>query len=382
MVHPSYIYGKDGYVFRNDVPMTGPFTDYHTTFIDMVIRMRDYCEARSVPFVFVLNPAKETIMEEYVSEGIHYDASASDGVLARLREAGVRCVDNRETLAALYQDGVSVFNQKYDAGHWNDIGAYYGTDASLEALAEKLPGVHRTAWEELTISQKLEETLTESEFPIKEYVPDVSIPGLEIEERNTGFWAELPFSRTWECGRLVNPVRLEEGAPRVLVFQGSHMYGLGKKYFSNAFGEYDYIINYGNTMELDYCFGLFQPDGVIFEVAEFMMAESRFPAGRMAAMNLNPALTSVRRTAGERESLVLRDEDVSVRQGAALTVVSWTGGNGDEEYVWAVLDGEEYDMRRNSEGVYETTMFNETWEQSGGELTVAAKAGEVLRTYH
>ena len=63
MVHPTYEYGKDGYVFGktgNNVV----FSDYHVQFADMVEKIQTYCEERSIPFVFVFDPSKSTVLWE------------------------------------------------------------------------------------------------------------------------------------------------------------------------------------------------------------------------------------------------------------------------------------------------------------------------------
>ena len=36
MVHPSYVYGKDGYVFGAGLTVWGEYTDYHAAFAEMV----------------------------------------------------------------------------------------------------------------------------------------------------------------------------------------------------------------------------------------------------------------------------------------------------------------------------------------------------------
>ena len=55
MVHPSYSYGKAGYVFGAGITVDAPFTEYHEAFADMVKQIQEYCAARNVPFLFVFN---------------------------------------------------------------------------------------------------------------------------------------------------------------------------------------------------------------------------------------------------------------------------------------------------------------------------------------
>ena len=55
MVHPTYTYGKDGYVFFK-LTKEPDFGEYHIAFVDAIEKIQKYCESRNVPFVFVFNP--------------------------------------------------------------------------------------------------------------------------------------------------------------------------------------------------------------------------------------------------------------------------------------------------------------------------------------
>lgn len=56
MVHPSYSYGKDGYVFGAGVSTDIGYGEFHEVFADMVKEIQDYCEESGIPFLFVFNP--------------------------------------------------------------------------------------------------------------------------------------------------------------------------------------------------------------------------------------------------------------------------------------------------------------------------------------
>ena len=75
MVHPSYTYGKDGYVFGAGITTSGMFNDYHIAFADMVMKLQQYCEERNVPFLFVFNPAKPAVYSEskIKTQSLHLD---------------------------------------------------------------------------------------------------------------------------------------------------------------------------------------------------------------------------------------------------------------------------------------------------------------------
>ena len=177
MVHPSYSYGKEGYVFGSGLSVNTKFGDYHIAFADMVKKMQDYCDERNVPFVFVFNPAKPAVLTEYIADGINYDREWVEVFLNALDERNVRYIDNTVLLRKKTEAGENVFNQKYDANHWNDLGAYYGVNAILEELKKDIGSVHVNKWEELNVSKELKTSLLVSEFSIEEYIPKLSIKG-------------------------------------------------------------------------------------------------------------------------------------------------------------------------------------------------------------
>ena len=67
----------------------------------------------------------------------------------------------------------------------------------------------------------------------------------------------------------------------------------GAKFLENSFAEYIAVHDYQNVMNLDYYFNIFQPDCVVFEVAEYAMLDDYFSFDTMKAMELNPALSSL-----------------------------------------------------------------------------------------
>lgn len=387
MVHPSYCWGKEGYVyFQPSVRTAGEA--YYAAFAGMVRAMQDYCEARSVPFLFVFEPMKETVLTEYVPAGENFDHWGAERLLSLLEERGVRCLDTTSLLRERTEAGEAVFNRKYDAGHWNELGAYYVVNAILEELETDFPGLRPLRLEDLEVSEVLKESLQTSQFAIHEMVPSITLPARQQTEVITGeMRAELELHPSFQgAGGWRDPERLAQGAPRALVFQGSHMNSYGWKFLQYALGEYDYIHNYQNAISFDYYFNIFQPECVIFEAAEYPLRfTSYFDQARMSSFRLNPTLDSVLSRAGEPgplESLPL--EGVSVQRGEALTKLLWTGGpdwipgEGEVPYVWAVLNGTPYDMRRSAGGGWEVTVKNEDWDRSGGAVGVAVLEGEAV----
>ena len=131
MVHPSYVYGKDDYVFL-DSGGNLEFWDFHIAFADMVEQIQLYCEERNVPFLFVFDPAKTSILQEELEEGWNYNNEWVARFKAELDKRGIHYIDNTDLLMEKTERGEVVFNKQYDAGHWNDLGAFYGVNHMLE----------------------------------------------------------------------------------------------------------------------------------------------------------------------------------------------------------------------------------------------------------
>ena len=108
----------------------------------MVKSIQDYCDERGVPFLFVFEPAKPAIYTDKLADGINYDREWVDLFFSELDKRGVNYLDNTETLRRAREEGVEVFNRKYDANHWNDLGAFYGTQKILERLSSVFPSLH------------------------------------------------------------------------------------------------------------------------------------------------------------------------------------------------------------------------------------------------
>ncbi len=365
MVHPSYTYGKDGYVFGAGITVSETFGDYHVAFADLVENMQAYCLERDVPFLFVLNPAKPAVLTEYVADGIAYDRSWVTEFLKALDERGVRYLDNTQTLLEAHQAGQVVFNPKYDANHWNDIGAMIGCNAIVEELQADFPGLRLTQEGDYDLTMVEQTSLPVSQFPISELVPEITLRS-SVESIIEPYREELyrhPSYRT--IGYYVNQEALDAGSPRALVFQGSYMNGIGYKFLANSFGEYIHIHDYQNVMDLDYYFNIFQPQCVVFEVAEYTFSNGYFDYARMKSTVFQPALNQANLEPGGTAQL-------SLEAGNTLTTVTW---HTEETYESAWLEGEAvYDMR-NCDGGYQVTLTN---AQAAGSLTLYGQKGDTV----
>lgn len=368
MVHPSYTYGKDGYVFGAGMNVNVWYTEFHEAFADMVKMVQNYCDEREVPFLFIFNPAKPAIMTEYLAEGVNYQRKWVDLFLEALDERSVRYIDNTQTLKNAKEAGIEVFNKKYDANHWNEVGAYYGTNAMLEEMKKYIPTVHVNTENDVEFTKIKQESLLVSKFPINEMVPS-AIVNNEVRGLTNLFIDELELDESYKgFGYYLNQNRLDEGAPKALVFQGSYMNEYGYKFLQNAFGEYIYVHDYQNILNFPYYYNIFKPDCVIFEVAEYTVSDRYFNLEKMKTLDFQSPYQFVLANSDISEGY-LPLENMEVINGKKLTKINWTQSENLEQ-AWLLMGNEEYDLIQSETG-YTVTVLTEEYQKYKDNLILA-----------
>lgn len=347
MVHPTYMYGKDGYIFAK-VGMNISLEEYHFVFIDMIKQIQDYCTERNVPFLFVFEPEKAALLTNKLGEGINYNDDWVAQFKQALDEREIHYIDNSDVLQEKLDAGEQVFNKQYNANHWNDLGAFYGVNYMLEAMKKDYPGIYVNAKDEFNIKQILHTTLQVSEFPIHEYEP-IFYNRTKLVDKTETYDAEVKREENFgHFEYVVNEERLKEGSPKTLVFQGSYMNEMGYKFMENSLGEYIAVHDYQNVIDFDYYYNIFKPDYVVFEVAQYVISHSYFDYGRMTEMDLNPTLDSFRDLPVEERELT--EISVEVVEGKALATVNVKGLPQEAEYAWLEIKGEVFDFQKKKGG--------------------------------
>lgn len=365
MVHPSYSYGKDSFVFGAGLSVDKRTNDFHVAFAEMVSEIQEYCTARNVPFLFVFDPAKPAVYQDKIADGINYNRDWVEHFFAELEKRNIDYLDNTDTLKKLRENGVDGFNQKYDANHWNDMGAFYGTQAMLERLSQKCNNIHVNNIEEFSQKEELKTSLLVSKFPIEEYVPKFGLK-TSVSIRNEDYLEELEQHPSYQAfGYYVNKSDNVKDTPKVLVFQGSYMNSYGYKFLMNAFSEYIYVHDYQNVLDFPYYFNIFQPDCVIFEVAEYTFTNKYFDYQKMKALNYNPPLSALEETMYTCQNVAA--EDLTIEKGETLTKITWHTEQ-TYPYVWMTLDNT-YDMKKVKDG-YQITIETQRYEAAADALKI------------
>jgi len=288
LIHPFYMYGKDKEVFATFDMLYYDNDAYLTDFGDFVSQMQKYCEDKDIQFVFQWEPDKSAIKSELLPEGLYYDFSWIDNMFKDFDERKINYVDNISLLNELDDCGEFVYNHKYDAGHYNDNGAYYSVNNVLENLNRTNPSVHVNSPGEVEFGTTIAETLTQSDFLINEEVPSNKIRNTKfkaVDKYTSDIYID-PSTKSFLCAYYENVERQVDGAPRGLVFGGSHMH-MNYKYYANSFSEYLSVPNYVNVVNYEYYIEKFNPDVVVFEICQRTIGEDCFPIHKKDELKAN-----------------------------------------------------------------------------------------------
>lgn len=340
MVHPSYTYGKDGYVFFK-MGATEADVEFIEAFCSYLRRIQDYCEARGVPFLYCINPSKTTVYQRYLPAGYTYRNDFLTKLYESLDVYQVNYISNVELLEekSLTEQ---VYNVKYDAGHWNDLGCFYGTNHMLEQIQGYFPAVKPHAPKDFLIGEKVEESLPVSHFPIHETVPYYENPAEKnVESRAEEFSSVKLDENNREFGVHVNKNEESENLPRVLFFHGSY-YNSRVRFYNTSFQETYQVHNYQNLINFDYYFNLFKPECVILETAEYATTWIYFDTGGLKSKVLNPPYTAIMDQS--HDSYPLEELDCRIDTEGAVSTLTVSL---EQPYTFGylLLDGQEFDLQ-------------------------------------
>lgn len=361
MIHPFYMKGQDDFIFFTKTSNV-TFEDYHRNFALMVAAMDRYCKDRGVEFIFVFSPEKLSVMRDKAPVGFNYNNEWKDEFLKILEDNSVAYVDNTAILTQKYKEGEMVFNKQYDAGHWNDLGAFYGVNCILEKMKEFYPDVHINEKDEFVISTQHDVSMQIATMKIEEDTPKFSLKN-KAENIARKYKSELVFDKNYHTFFYTKNARVT--SPKTLVFQGSYMNKQGNKFMSNALNEYIAVHDYQNVLNFSYYFNIFEPECVVFEVAEYTFLDMYFSKEGVASFNLNPALSTF-----DGYSVVNRnvnDAVINVESGSVVDNISVSVDLKDISYAYLKINDKEYDLKK-TDGEYTLSLSSSVYDKSSLEL--------------
>lgn len=339
MEHPTYTYGKDGYVFfkmnNNNVDV-----NFISAFCAYLKKMQDYCEDRNVPFIYCINPSKSSVYTEYLPEGYNYSNKFLDELYKQLELNNINYISNVELLREKAQTE-QVYNIKYDAGHWNDLGEFYGTNNLLKKVGEYYSDVSENTLDMFNV-ETIVEVASVSKFTINEEVPKITCKSHENIQNLAEHYRGLKINENHSAFAYIKNtgVNDESDIPRVAFFHGSY-YNRNRHFYDCVFKETYAIHNYQNIMDLDYYFNIFQPECVILETAEYATGRSYFDIQKLNNKTLNPTLDTV--IGNSHEEVLLSELDYNTEENGNLNTITFES-NVNYKYGYVNINNIVYDL--------------------------------------
>ncbi len=275
MEHPTYMYGEEGHVFfKGDVYIKSyQHLDLDASgtklFADALLNFQNYAESKGKDFLYFYIPDKETVYSEYYPKGINVygDLSRSDQIINGLNENGVNYFFAKDVMLE-NKAIMDVNNVKYDAGHWNNNGAFVSIQALYEVLREKKPDIEPLKKDEFNIETRIMESLNVSKFIINEEFHYYSLKEPKAVNKTEEFFEDIIISypNHNKC-HYENPECADK--PTLLIFGDSYLAGY-ERFFTNHFSEYTFIHRYNiyNQEYFEYYVEKIDPDIIIFENPE------------------------------------------------------------------------------------------------------------------
>lgn len=273
MVHPLFMYGKEGHIFYKDPSYITAYQRMNTdkpflnSFVSFLKNTQDYLDSKDIKFLYFLCPDKKTIYSEYFPDTVNVNEDNTpviDYMRLKLAEKGVNSIIPDTELLLAKQSGTTVYNKKYDATHWNDMGAFIGHGLIDKQIQEWFDDVDPLRAEDYNVEFVKIDSLDIAKFPIDEDVPVIS-----RKVDNSADMTEL-LKMEMQCNTATFYTHYVNNAPNngkiLLVFTDSY-FQAHQKYYNNRFKEV-YFVHRQNYEYVQYFVNLVFPDMVIFETAE------------------------------------------------------------------------------------------------------------------
>lgn len=312
MKHPLYEYGLDDYVFMQ--LWSVPVDDYYANaYARYVAQMHAFCQARDIPFIYVLSPGKARIYPEKVPSTLAFPDQGDTLLKKYLDKYGVPYLDQADALLKAKLEGQQVYNVKFDAGHWNSYGAYVGSQAIIKALQYLDVPVGAIDLSEYEPHITIQDDLKTGYYPIYEETVDYAFAEGDGAVEHPNWADELVSDKTYHTNAWYTCKRCAT-QPKLLMFQGSYYNKYGV-YLQNQFSETLQIHAYHNIALMPYYVELFNPDVVIFESADYTITEEYYSVEQ----DLSFALPKTYELYQDFPKVEVAPLDVQVTRGEKLT---------------------------------------------------------------
>ena len=282
MVHPLFMYGENDHIYYKDPNYIAAYqrlntdTEYMDRFVNFLENTNDYLESRNIKFIYFLAPDKKSIYPEYFPKSIHVkedESSVIEYMSSRLESSDVEYViPYKELLAAKEEaakNSLVIYNQKYDATHWNEFGSMIGQKLLDEHVQNWFDDVRPLSESEYTLDFEKRTNLDQSDFPIDDDVPVYTLITDNSQDAGAYLASSIKLEVPTFYQHYMNP---DAGNGKRLVIFTDSYFATYNKFYKTRFSEVFYI-HRQNYRYLQYIVNLLFPDAVIFETAERSITE-------------------------------------------------------------------------------------------------------------
>lgn len=340
MVHPSYEYGQDGYVFTK-ITNEDFNSEYQDIFSNYILKLQNYCNDRNIKFLYTVEPSKSSVYSEYLPTGVNN--TTNDNLyyfLKLLDEKNINHVYTGDTLIK-YKNDYQVFDKKYDANHWNETGAIIGISSILDRLNEMDSTINKFNIDNYNIGTVTHTTLPVSYFPINEKSTTYELKDDNNIETIDTFNNKIKISEQFRnFSHYINKSNLD--APKILIFAGSYFSGK-LKFLTDSFSELILIHNYYNILNADYYINLFNPDIVLFESSEQTHNSYYFNSSSMRDITFNKPLLNYSNLVNTQYATI--NGNVEISDNGSVADFSIPLNNGYSLYSYALIGHRILDCR-------------------------------------
>lgn len=277
--HPLYEYGLNDELFYRFSE-----NEYNKEFVEdffnFLLNLQNFYKERNIDFLFVLEPSKNEIYEEYVPKHVNISDYNYEKLIELIENSELNYLNNYDVFIEGKKNG-RVYSKKSDVGHWTDYGASLGINNIINRLQNmgfNLNSIDENNYKKETIVDKyipssnliINEKITKYQLKDKHFVnffdekiKDTNNP---IVNYNMKIWNEIsineqhPYFDIMENDFVDNDYNL-------LLFRGSYFTGK-EKFIGELFNNITAVHNYENLLEAEYFTNIAKPDIVILELAQ------------------------------------------------------------------------------------------------------------------
>ncbi len=248
---------------------------YINNLVENLKSLKNFCKEQGSEFLFYLCSNKETIYPEFCPDGYHVNEqpNRSERILEKLADNGVLFLYPKNLFMEL-KNTEQIYNKKYDAGHWNMRGSFYGQKEVVSYFNKLFPKMKNLEETEFSISENKMEYLINSHFRIDEQVPLYQIKETSAVEDFTIFENVILGDMNMYHFHYKSDAPDDAEKPKILIYGDSYFQTVAPFYFNHC--SELLLLHSHNMVNADYHISTYQPDIVIFEAVERVLQQARY----------------------------------------------------------------------------------------------------------